>query len=170
MAVMGVDLSTRNLCAVTLGWNEHLVDWRYVEFNGSNALERARNASKALRDIPWGDSLIIGFERPAGRGTRAVMDMWRIMGIALALEDQYMQPLIPEDTPIWELTPTEWKKQCGIPGNSNKEAIHAHAESHFRVQSGDRYTWQERFPQATQDVSDAYCIALAVLKINEKGQ
>ena len=97
------------------------------------------------------------------------MDMWRIQGVILALEDQYMQPLIEGETPIWELGPTEWKSICGLAGNATKEDVLALAAAHFKVQSGVGKEWDEAFPDATQDMADAYCISLAALKTNQSG-
>ena len=159
--VLGVDLSTKAVTAVMLTHKQTLMGWWHVEFKGKLALERCRNASEPLREIPWGDASIINFERPAGMSVKSVMDMWRVQGVILGLDDA-----VNPKAEVWEMVPTEWKKLAGLKGNASKERITMHAAGEMH----ERLEYEQEFEAAPQDFFDAYCIALAAINFNAKGE
>ncbi len=155
MNIMGVDLSTKAVTAVTITHEAELVGWQHCEMKGKRALERLRNAYDAIDPIPWHKPSIICFERPAGKGTAAIMDIWRVQGFILGTG------WIPEHTEVWEMGPSEWKKLAGLPGNASKEQIKRAFCSQVKL--------YEDIGDPTQDFYDAYYIALAALEFNKKG-
>lgn len=181
MNIMGVDLSTKAVTAVMLDHEENLVDWWHVEMAGENALERCRDAALRLREIPWDDPSIIAFERPAGSSVRVAMDIWRMMGVILGMrwyipvgptwdEDVKISattPVIPLSTPIWEFTPSDWKKKAGLRGDATKEMIVAFVDAQRRKTRAPLTGPSLR--GAPQDAYDAYCVALAAVRENRKG-
>ena len=159
MSVLGVDLSTKAVTAFHLSWEAEPLHIWHCEMKGKKALERLRSAYDVIGMIPWEKPSIICFERPAGKGTAAVMDIWRVQGFIIGCG------WILEETIIEEMGPTKWKKLAGLPGNAGKEEIKQFALKQMRTD----HLGDENGRSQPQDVYDAYCIALAALNFNKKG-
>ena len=159
MSVLGVDLSTKAVTAFHLSWEAEPLNIWHCEMKGKKALERLRSAYDAIGAIHWEKPSIICFERPAGKGAAAVMDIWRVQGFIIGCG------WILEETIIWEMGPSEWKKLAGLPGNAGKEEIKQFALKQMRTD----HLGDENGREHPQDVYDAYCIALAAIAFNKKG-
>lgn len=153
--IVGIDYSTRAIDMVKLSFDDDRAEWKRVTLEGARADERIlHDARRKLRELGgewWDDVALVAIERPAGRGTSAVIDMAVVAGVIVSR--------VPARIPIWRLGPSEWRRHCGLKGSASKDDVFAWAMRHWPYKTGDLLC-------TPQDAADAYCIAYAARAIN----
>ncbi len=137
--------------------------WHRFPLVGADAFDRARSVAQAVpgpTSVLWDDILSVGIEDPRGQNAGA---MYRVQGAILAR--------IPARMLVRPFIPSEWRKGVGLKGNASKETVASYAHS-FAAGAYTRPDWPvvdaleaTRWPQ---DAWDAYCIALATLRLLDR--
>lgn len=153
--IAGIDLSTRavHICSLPEDTNEAQLHVVRLDTERGDQVTRVRR----LRDrMParsaWADAgiTLIAIERPYSHHAATLAPMMLVYGGILQL--------LPADVPIFELSPPEWRKECGLPqrGEQVKPAAIQFA----------RDLWPSA-PQALDDnVADSFCVAWAAREID----
>ncbi len=151
MAVLGVDISTRKLAFVFVGDDESVCFQGEASASGRLAAHRfgalTQYAARTLSIWAGGDQV----EKPVCRviveGLPYVQSRDGIVGLAKVLGMVEGQAL-HLGFEVEVMDGRDWKQALGLSGNANKEAIAAFALG-------------EGFVGESQDLTDAYCIALS---------
>jgi Holliday junction resolvasome RuvABC endonuclease subunit len=93
---------------------------------------------------------MVAVERPYGVG-KSIHDLMRAMGAVVAA--------LPPALMVWELSPAEWRKGIGLPGNASKGDCKLQAW-HLAGYAATYY-WP-------QDALDAYAVAYTARAINQQ--
>lgn len=170
MKVVGIDGSTFHLDLVKLDLDSDRAEWtRHSLPSEKLAWDRIQGArALPLGGTYWDDVCLVGVEQPAGRGDSPLLISFTL-GVLLAH--------VPERIPVLRLMPSEWRKACGLPGNSSKEHVGQWVNGR-RTTTGDvtvrngesvhlNFTTGEKLIEWPQDACDAYAIAYAARAINQ---
>ncbi len=158
MTVLGIDLSTHAIDLVYLDEDTLRGDWDRITLPRTTRLAPAAQRGEQIAHIndhfPTLNTLeaagvwLAGIEDPHGRHAHTAKALGEITGAVKLL-------LTRRDIPHIPIPPAEWKRELGLPGNATKDQVRD------RIAGG--YHWP-------QDAFDAYAIALAALRINERAQ
>lgn len=148
MITAGCDYDTRAVYVVLF---DEASESRALAFalDGDDAFERTRAVSRSLPPASWWDEagvVALGIEEPMAANPmmrQTIAKLKAIQGAVLAC--------LPASLLVQPFNAGEWKKAVGLPGNATKAAVSRYVHEDER---GD--------PSWTQDVCDAYCLALAV--------
>jgi len=154
---MGIDYSSRAVDCVTVPYEGSGAPmWHRFLLNGRDAFDRARSVADAMpgrTSVLFEDVLAVGIEDPRGQNAGA---MYRVQGAVLAR--------IPARMLVRPFIPSEWRKAVGLKGNATKGEVAAEAVVTLSYANG-AYMGQVEWPQ---DAYDAYCIALATLRLLDR--
>lgn len=156
MRVGGIDYSSRFVDLVTVPYDGPGAPvWHRFPLAGADAFDRARSVAQAVpgpTSVLWDDLVAVGIEHPAGKhGTGPLL---RIQGAILTR--------IPPHMLVEPLPPGKWRKLVGLAGNASKEDVRIHALAQIRDFSDGN--WRA----ASYDATDAYCIAVATLRLLDR--
>jgi hypothetical protein len=157
-AVAGIDLSTRAIDIVKLDETTNNATWHRIQPQGKNAWERLLNARALMPTTSWWDDVyMVAVERPYGVG-KSIHDLMRAMGAVVAA--------LPPALMVWELSPAEWRKGIGLPGNATKDECRLKVLQNAWDSDSDSWALMEvLWPQ---DALDAYAIAYTARAINQQ--
>lgn len=169
--VCGVDLSSRAIDCVLLDETTNAARWHRFELQGETAWARALNVREAMTEALveatpygltgnspslWDDVYLVAVETPIP-DQRKVLRL--IQGAFIAsLPAQLRQP-----HRCWQVTPTEWKKTCGIKGNAKPTDADL-----SRIAPGALLHRADIDRAYLQNAYDAYCIAWHARETNRK--
>lgn len=161
-AVLGIDLSTFAVDLVKLDETTNQAEWRRVELEGGNALERLMSVQKVMPSWSYyDDCYLAAIEIPYGRGQSGVLaKLNRVFGAIVAS--------LPLGLHLWEITPQAWRKELGLKGNATKQEA---ARAVWRLMSViDPLTSGNTSEMAwPQDALDAYAVAYYAREQNRRG-
>ena len=145
--IAGIDYSTHAVDIVLLDETTDAATWHRFPLAGRDAFERARDVRRTMpRGTFWDDVLAVGIEEPRGYNAGA---LYRIQGAILSM--------LPSDTLVQPLGPSEWRRRVGLPGTCGKETVAAAVRL--------RRLLDERPVDWPQDACDAFCIAHPIRSI-----
>ncbi len=162
--VLGIDLDVRAIHLVLVNGDTGAA--RYLpapikDKRGSfDATRNVRDAIRAAR-VPWDDVWLVGMERPftQSRGTARVQGL--LTGAVLAS--------VPRATCVLDMAPNDrdsgWKALCDLPTNASKDQVREWATVELLAAG----SWAA-FADAPQDAHDAYCLARAAQRLNERAR
>lgn len=111
--IVGVDVNLRRVTACYLGLPDSPIVFRsWLIPDKTPSLECPRLIYTEIKKVPLLHGPSIWIERPMGAHVRSVADLSRVMGAVICA--------IPAYVAVSEITPSEWKKACGLPGNAGK--------------------------------------------------
>lgn len=153
--IVGIDFSSRAIHVVSLpdDTNHALLHVVRLDTERGNYVDRARR----LRDrMPargaWRDAgvTLIAVERPYSHMASTLAPMMLVYGGILQV--------LPARTPLLELSPSEWRKECGLPqrGDDVKPAAIRFA----------REQWTDAPAALDDNAADAFSIAWAAREID----
>lgn len=153
--VLGIDVSSFAIDLVRLDENSNAATWRRVTLEGPTALARLRSLPRVMPRWPWyEDVYLAAIEAPYSRGQSGTLaKLSRVFGAVCAC--------IPPSQEVWEVSPGDWRKELGLPGNASKD------ECGFRVVQLSQ-SWDDihKWPQ---DALDAYAVAYYARQVNQRG-
>jgi len=155
MRVAGCDYSSRYVDLVTVPYDgPGASEWHRFPLVGADAFDRARSVAQAVpgpTSVLYDDLIAVGIEDPRGQNAGAI---YRVQGAILAR--------IPPRMLVRPFIPSEWRKGVGLKGNASKADVWSFTtfQSVGRDPNG-RFGWP-------QDACDAYCIALATLRLLDR--
>ncbi len=161
MRVAGCDYSSRFVDLVTVPYDgPGAPEWHRFSLMGADAFDRARSVAQAVpgpTSVLYDDLIAVGIEDPRGQNAGA---MYRVQGAVLSR--------IPARMLVRPFIPSEWRKAVGLKGNASKEgvalwAIDSWCDDAAGISKAVPYCDGE-----TQDTWDAYCIALATLRLLDR--
>lgn len=153
--IAGIDLSTRaiHICSLPEDTNAAQLHVVRLDTERGDQITRVRR----LRDrmparTAWRDAgiTLIAIERPYSHIAATLAPMMLVFGAILQL--------LPADVPLLELSPPEWRKECGLPqrGDRVKPAAIEFA----------RDLWSSPPPAIDDNVADCFCVAWAAREID----
>lgn len=153
--VAGIDLSTRaiHVCSLPEDSNDAQLHVVRLDTERGDQITRVRR----LRDrmparTAWRDAgiTLIAIERPYSHHAATLAPMMLAYGGILQL--------LPADVPLLELSPSEWRKECGLPqrGDQVKPAAIAFA----------RRMWTSAPLAIDDNAADSFCVAWSAREID----
>lgn len=152
--IVGIDCSSKavHICQLQEDDNQASVHVVRLDLERGDLITRVRR----LRDrMParsaWRDAgaTLIAVERPYSHIAATLAPMMLVYGGILQL--------LPVDVPLLELSPSEWRKECGLPQRGDVKAA--------AVRFAREQWWNP--PAAIDDnVADSFCVAWAAREID----
>jgi Holliday junction resolvasome RuvABC endonuclease subunit len=158
--VLGIDLSSHAIDLVLLDETTNHATWHFVDLGAGTALDRLRRIPAVMPKQSWYDDIYLAaIEAPYGRGhTGTLAKLSRVFGAIAAT--------LPQALEVWEVTPGQWRKTLGLPGNAPKSEIR---EAIWKLPDGPSFTGLHENDGPTQDALDAYAIAYYARNTNQRG-
>ena len=157
MSIVGIDLSTRaiHICTLPEDTNHALLHVVRLDVGRGDQITRVRR----MRDrMPargaWKDAgaTLVAIERPYSHQAATLAPMMLAYGGILQL--------LPADLPLLELSPPQWRTECGLPqrGDTVKPAAIRFA----------REQWLNAPAAIDDNAADAFCIAWAARELDAR--
>lgn len=152
--IAGIDLSTRAVHVCSLPEDSNRAELHVVRLDterGDYVTRVRRLRDRMPARSAWADAgiTLIAIERPYSHIAATLAPMMLAYGGILQL--------LPPDVPILELSPPEWRKECGLPqrGDQVKPAAIQFA----------RDLWTSAPSALDDNVADAFCVAWSAREI-----
>lgn len=148
-SVLGIDVSSYAIDLVTIDETTHATEWVRVELLGATAFHRLRDLHRRDLGVDLDTVYLAAVETPKTRFMRSAAALFPVYGAVVALLPRWLE--------VWDVPPTAWRKELGLPGNASKADCAARC-----MDLGARTHWP-------QDALDAYAVAHYARNVNQRG-
>lgn len=113
-AVLGIDVSSFAIDLVKLDETTNEATWERLPLTGKTAFDRLRQVHVQMHSDAWyDDCYLAAIERPKTRSFVSASALWPVFGAVVAL--------LPPGLLVWDVPPTAWRQELGLPGNASKD-------------------------------------------------
>jgi Holliday junction resolvasome RuvABC endonuclease subunit len=150
--VLGIDVSSHAIDFVALDETTNRAEWTRVDLIGGTAFKRLQDVAHQMPTRGWLEEhgvYLIAVETPKTRFLKSAGALFPVYGAVVAA--------MPRDVEVWDVRPTAWRQELGLPGNAPKADCAARC-----MALGAPTDWP-------QDAFDAYAVAYYARNLNQRG-
>lgn len=160
-SVLGIDVSSHAIDLIQLDETSTAAEWTRLPLAGATSFDRLRQVADVMPSASWyDDTYLIAIERPKTRFMPSAAALFPIFGAVIAH--------LPATLPVWDVSPTDWRRGLGLKGNAKKDECAARVGEIIRPTIiTTRY--REIIEEWPQDAFDAYAVAFYARELNARG-